>query len=390
MKEQKNNGRGIFYGVIGVATLVVAIIGATFAYFTATATNTTNITGNMASVSFGLDVHKVTTADEKLGGMIPMSNTMVEAAVKGTNKSDKDADTNGPQICVDDNGNAVCQIYKISVTNNGTAGMFLDGYVALTGGSNTQGTEAEAAKTVPQDTESSMWTNLADSAKTTMRWAQVFCNGEDDKLTGCTTAGTTTSRATGTGSGFGDTSWAAIDKSGETTATENRGFNRDQMKTGSDISVITTKATYQSTQYDIINTNFIRISDHVAQISGEGDTAQDSFDRSTDLTSALVFNQRIDPQGTAGGSVPTAVDSDSSKTYTDGQVYYIVVWLTETGVNQTAGQSGVVTGSTEADGAGTSGIRFFKGTVTFISAQGSEVTATFSNYAAVKSDKASA
>ena len=74
MKEQKNNGRGIFYGVIGVATLVVAIIGATFAYFTATATNATNITGNMASVSFGLDVHKVTTADEKLGGMIPMSN----------------------------------------------------------------------------------------------------------------------------------------------------------------------------------------------------------------------------------------------------------------------------------------------------------------------------
>ena len=39
MNEQKNNGRGIFYGVIGVATLVVAIIGATFAYFTATAGN---------------------------------------------------------------------------------------------------------------------------------------------------------------------------------------------------------------------------------------------------------------------------------------------------------------------------------------------------------------
>ena len=44
MNEQKNNnGRGIFYGVIGVATLVVAIIGATFAYFTATATNNNTI-----------------------------------------------------------------------------------------------------------------------------------------------------------------------------------------------------------------------------------------------------------------------------------------------------------------------------------------------------------
>ena len=30
--DNNKNGRGIFYGVIGVATLVVAIIGATFAY----------------------------------------------------------------------------------------------------------------------------------------------------------------------------------------------------------------------------------------------------------------------------------------------------------------------------------------------------------------------
>ena len=34
---ENNNGRGIFYGVIGVATLVVAIIGATFAFFAASA-----------------------------------------------------------------------------------------------------------------------------------------------------------------------------------------------------------------------------------------------------------------------------------------------------------------------------------------------------------------
>ena len=46
-EEKKNNGRGIFYGVIGVATLVVAIIGATFAYFTATGTDNGTITGNI-------------------------------------------------------------------------------------------------------------------------------------------------------------------------------------------------------------------------------------------------------------------------------------------------------------------------------------------------------
>ena len=57
----------------------------------------------------------------------------------------------------------------------------------------------------------------------------------------------------------------------------------------------------------------------------------------------------------------------SNSTYTDSQVYYIVVWLTETGSNQTAG----------VDGAAASAEGFFTGKATFISAQGSEVTATF-------------
>ena len=379
MKEQKNNGRGIFYGVIGVATLVVAIIGATFAYFTATATNATNITGNMASVSFGLDVHKVTTADEKLGGMIPMSNSMVEAAVKGNNKSDVNAATGTPQICVDDNGNAVCQIYKISVTNNGTAGMFLDGYVALQGGS-------DSATNPPDYTATNKGPEGSGTPNaTTMRWAQVFCTGSDNALTGCTTAGKTTTRATTNTNTAGiDTSWVAIDKpEGAVSATS--GLNTAQIKTT--FADVTQSGTITGNNYDIINTNYIRVSDHILVNPGVAE-ATESFDRKTDVTSALVFNQRIDPKGTQNTDgttiVPTAAASDSNSKYTDGQVYYIVVWLTETGKNQTAGQEGVTTG---AEG-GTSGTQFFKGTVTFVSAQGSEVTATFSSYASVKSDKA--
>ena len=374
MKEQKNTGRGIFYGVIGVATLVVAIIGATFAYFTATATNATNITGNMATVSFGLRVSKVTTADEKLGCMIPMSNSMVEAAVKNKNDS---TNADKPEICVDDNGNAVCQIYKISVTNNGTAGMFLDGYVTLQGGSDKTGV------TNPPDYTA---TNKGSEGKgtpnaTTMRWAQVFCNGSDNSLTSCTTVGKTTTRATGANV---DSNWAAIDlPEGAVNATS--GLNTTQIKTTFDD--VAKSGTIAGNNYDIINTNYIRVSDHILTMPGDA-SATESFDRKTDVTSALVFNQRIDPKGTKNAEattiVPTAADSDSSKKYTDGQVYYIVVWLTETGRNQTAGQTDVTTGGE----GGTAGLQFFKGTVSFVSAQGSEVTATFSSYAAVKSDKA--
>ena len=43
---ENKNGNGIFLGVVSVATLVVAIIGATFAYFSASITgdNTVNLT----------------------------------------------------------------------------------------------------------------------------------------------------------------------------------------------------------------------------------------------------------------------------------------------------------------------------------------------------------
>lgn len=344
MNEQKNNGRGIFYGVIGVATLVVAIIGATFAYFTATASNNTTITGNMATVTFGLEVKKVTTADEKKGGMIPMSNTMVEAALNGT-----DADADNPKICVDDNGNAVCQVYKISITNGGTASMFLDGYVSLTGGSG-----------VPTDAGSSA-TN-----KTTMRWAQAFCTGTDNTLTSCTTAGKTTTGATGTGTGFAD-NWATIDVP-ETTVNETSGYNNAAIKT----TGVTATGVISGNNYDIINTNYIRISDHDATLG---------YTRTADVTSALVLNQFIAPS--VGSTITDS--TDSSESYADAQVYYIVVWLSETGTNQTVNNP---EGTNTAENVATTADNFFHGNVTFASAQGSEVTATFTGYAQVQSDVA--
>ena len=389
MNEQKNNGRGIFYGVIGVATLVVAIIGATFAYFTASKDIQNAVTGNMATITFDLKVTKVTKADETKGGMIPMSNTMVEAALAGKNDApvraaDDDAgieaDTNGdPEICVDDNGNAVCQIYKIAVINGGTAGMYLDGYVTLTGGSG-------MPTDVPIATYDSVtknynllsgdalkWENItpslatgAEVVPTTMRWAQVFCEGTDNQLDSCTTAGTTTTGTTSTGNGF-TANWAAISNNSDTT-----GHNTSQIKyTG---NTVTAKGSISGNEYDIINTNYIRISDHSATASG--------YTRTADVTSALVFNQFIAPKQNTNKADTTS--QDSSETLPDAQVYYIVVWLSETGTNQTAGATtdgtNAILGVPSKDDA----LNFFYGTVTFLSAQGSEVTATFSNYAAVR------
>lgn len=386
MNEQKNNGRGIFYGVIGVATLVVAIIGATFAYFTATAGNNV-ITGNMASINLSLDVSKVTNVDETLGGMIPMSNNMVEVATEST--------TN--QICVDDNGNAVCQVYRITITNDSSAGQFVDGYVALLGGSGIEPTDVKGMTgVIGTDGQSGTYTyvpgalyntDLSTANKgTTMRWAQVWQNtsgsykvGEETKtetdylVNGTQILGTAsenvsldlvTNDGTNTGDAFthnrvnirtnntvlmtNDTNGNMVCDDTETTCT------------GDAKGVLVTE-NISGNDYKVIGTNYIRTSNHTWNLDGK----PESYDRTEDVTSALVYNQNLAPNASA--------------------TYYIVVWLSETGTNQTAGATVGPEGSTYTNPGD---INFFKGNVTFVSAQGSEVSATFSSFARVESDQA--
>ena len=119
----ENNGKGIFYGVIGVATLIVAIIGATFAYFTATASNSTTIQGNAASVGLNLTVEKVSDGTK---GLVPQLGTALTSAMKGVDKQ-----PTGNDSCIDGNGNTVCQVYKITVQNTGTAEAKLSGSLTL-------------------------------------------------------------------------------------------------------------------------------------------------------------------------------------------------------------------------------------------------------------------
>lgn len=108
--EENRKGTGVFYAVVGVATLVVAIIGATFAYFSASATNNTDVKGTTASgASLAIAITKV--SDEATAkNMIPMLSTDLQKGVTGTNS----------KSCIDANGNTVCQVYKVTVTNGST------------------------------------------------------------------------------------------------------------------------------------------------------------------------------------------------------------------------------------------------------------------------------
>lgn len=124
MEENNRKGTGVFYAVVGVATLVVAIIGATFAYFSASATSEKEVTGTTASgANLSLVVTRV--SDEATAkNMVPMNDTDLQKGVTGE----------GEKSCVDKNGNTVCQVYKVNITNGSNIAVNVKGTMTLSGG----------------------------------------------------------------------------------------------------------------------------------------------------------------------------------------------------------------------------------------------------------------
>ena len=108
MNEENNRkGPGVFYAVVGVATLVVAIIGATFAYFSAQA-------------STGAEDIKGGTLDIKQSFSVEAVRVYKDETVASDNLVPSDAGANITNIknamtakCVN-KGYTGCHIYKIT------------------------------------------------------------------------------------------------------------------------------------------------------------------------------------------------------------------------------------------------------------------------------------
>ena len=113
---KKVNSKMIYF-LIGCISFAVIVIGATYAYFTASDTDDSTVKGRSESVTFGLSVDRVTTVDMAFG-LIPMRND--QATYAASNK------------CRDALGNAGCQMYKITISADSDMVMFLDGYIVVT------------------------------------------------------------------------------------------------------------------------------------------------------------------------------------------------------------------------------------------------------------------
>lgn len=120
IKMENKRGSGIFLGVIGVATLIVAIIGASFAYFSAQVSSGEGAVNVSAYDTAGLtvtSVEPVAPLDSEMAalvGIVPLAaekqnaegKTMLEYAInKDTEK------------CIDSKGKLVCRLYKATINN---------------------------------------------------------------------------------------------------------------------------------------------------------------------------------------------------------------------------------------------------------------------------------
>lgn len=158
--SSKKENKIMFFSLLGVLTLITAIAGATYAYFSATATNNNVIKGESAYDANALKL-EVTQVSAGEGKLVPQLNSVIQKAVEGAS---------GKGSCIDANGNTICKVYSIKITNNSNVALNVSGTLTLTAANMTnlrwaKGTGAATGFPTPAGTYNTVSTTaLADTA----------------------------------------------------------------------------------------------------------------------------------------------------------------------------------------------------------------------------------
>ena len=123
----ENKGRGVFYGVIAIATFIIMAVGATFAYFTAT---TQSMDAAVQTGSTTLELQYISYGEAWMkDDLIPADTMVVEYSIEGQsdatiNEERSPAGEDGVYpvagnntLCKDDYGNSICSVYVFQVRN---------------------------------------------------------------------------------------------------------------------------------------------------------------------------------------------------------------------------------------------------------------------------------
>lgn len=132
---ESSNIKMLLFPLIIVVILIVAVVGITYAYFSATASNNTGVKGNTAGVDLDLKVNRISTSAS--GNLIPVDSdiTSLTTAAKGYGNTGNTFNAN--LSCIDKNGYSSCQVYQIDVTNTSDVTLNLTGGVTSLSGTKT-------------------------------------------------------------------------------------------------------------------------------------------------------------------------------------------------------------------------------------------------------------
>lgn len=174
--NSNNDSRKIVTIFVLIMTLMVCTTGATYAYFALTATNNV-ATGTAASASLTLNVQEAALKTTNTGVMVPQKESALGTAMNSTNK------------CVDGNGNIVCKVYTVTVTNGSSAAVRVIGYIQFSG--NGSMTSLRMRRTSAATTLGS-YTTASVGNSTSNLWDLVGTTGASCTVGSASTAGTCT------------------------------------------------------------------------------------------------------------------------------------------------------------------------------------------------------
>ena len=131
MEKQQNIKKGKKYLLIGVLVLFLAILGSSVAYYLARVQGT--LSGRAAGTGLDLTITPLSTGANANGDLIPLDNDKDTLTMAALGYGNETTNFDATKSCIDINGYSVCQVYQITLTNNGSAPVTVNGGVELSG-----------------------------------------------------------------------------------------------------------------------------------------------------------------------------------------------------------------------------------------------------------------
>lgn len=114
IKLERKNRRAYLFSLVGVLTLLVVVIGTTYAFFQLTATNN-SISGSAYEAGLDLQISPVTSNSN---GLVPQNGSYINESVN---------------LGCNDGSNTVCHLYKLNLLNPNSSPITISGTIAFNG-----------------------------------------------------------------------------------------------------------------------------------------------------------------------------------------------------------------------------------------------------------------